>query len=115
MPSSRFIPFASKRRKGLQSVLDVASEFEVSITCAAVKYVVSNIIPCIIIKWSIDGVLDWKWISKELYEQDRIRKTIETVNELPADCPTSQLFCNPHVENEDFIERGQQPLFGSRI
>lgn len=86
VPDSRFVFCAKRVGNGLTGIVRIAAEFEVSITCAAVRYVSSGLFPCVVLKWA-DSDLSWKWCSREFWNLG-FRKTIETAIRLPPGSAT---------------------------
>jgi Zn-dependent peptidase ImmA (M78 family) len=67
MPASRFARSVKRLPVGLAALEQVAKEFDVSLTCAAIRFVTQEVFPCAIIKWS-DGGYAWKWCSRSFWE-----------------------------------------------
>jgi hypothetical protein len=88
MPWSRYLPAARRSKSGLGGVVELASTFRVSLTAAALRYVRADFIPCVLVKWGTAGY-EWKWCSESAYRCG-LRKTIESVEHLPRDCPTAK-------------------------
>ena len=89
MPWSRFLPAAAKAKRGLYAVLELASQFRTSLTATALRYVRADLFPCVLVMWSREGYA-WKWISRSAFVAGN-RKTIESVDRLPRDSPTSRV------------------------
>lgn len=88
MPWSRFLPAARRAKLGLPGVLELAGAFRVSLTAAALRYVRADLVPCVLVKWGPAGY-EWKWCSESAY-RGGLRKTIESGDRLPRDCPTAK-------------------------
>jgi hypothetical protein len=88
MPWSRFRPAAAKGKRGVHAVLELAHHFRTSVTATALRYVRADLFPCVLVMWSRDGYA-WKWVSRSAYVAG-LRKTIESVDRLPRDSPTSR-------------------------
>ncbi len=89
MPWSRFRPAAAKGKRGLYVVLELASIFRTSLTATALRYVRADLFPCVLVMWGADGYA-WKSISRSAYVAG-LRKTIESMDRLPRDSPTSRV------------------------
>ena len=55
-------------------------------TSTAIRYVQTEIVPCVVIKWSPTD-FQWKWISTETFRA-RLRSVTKSLSSLPHDCPT---------------------------
>jgi len=88
LPQSRFLAQAKRYAAGLPAILTLASYFKTSVTSAAIRYASLGASPCAVIKWD-DLAFGWKWLSRETFEA-RLFRTIESVEQLPVDCPTAR-------------------------
>jgi Zn-dependent peptidase ImmA (M78 family) len=88
LPQSRFLLQAKKYRVGLPAILTLASYFRTSVTSTAIRYASLGVSPCAVIKWD-DLAFGWKWLSRETFEA-RLFRTVESVEQLPVDCPTAR-------------------------
>lgn len=104
MPSARFRKLAEGVPVGLEAILKIAEEFGTSVTSAALKYVKSDIVPCAVIKWNIDGY-SWKWLSDETFRA-RYRKTIESMDKLLPDSPTAKAIAGERPPQSGFFSAG---------
>lgn len=89
IPDSRFQPATRRLPVGLSSVKAISERFGVSLTCAAVRCVASEVFPCVLIKWSRHGFC-WKWCSRSFWDYG-YRKTVQTIDRLPSDSATAKL------------------------
>lgn len=104
MPTKRFLRFARKVKIGFEGIYKITDNFGVSITSAAIRYCSSNIAPCTIIKWNVDGYA-WKWLSTKTYKA-QYRKTIELQSNLPIDSPTARALRGENPPEKGFFEAG---------
>jgi Zn-dependent peptidase ImmA (M78 family) len=88
LPQSRFVSRAKKHAVGLLAILKLAEYFKTSVTSTAIRYASLGISPCAVIKWD-DLAFGWKWLSRDTFEA-RLFKTIESIEQLPHDCPTAR-------------------------
>lgn len=88
MPATRFARSVNRLPVGLGAVEKVAQVFDVSLTCAAIRFVSQDVFPCAIIKWSDEGFA-WKWCSKTFWELG-FRKSIEDFGKIPEDSATGE-------------------------
>ena len=89
MPDGRFQAATRRLVVGLEGVKTVSRHFDVSLTCAAVRCVASEVFPHVIIKWSQNDFC-WKWCSRSFWDYG-YRKTIQSMERLPSDCATVRL------------------------
>jgi Zn-dependent peptidase ImmA (M78 family) len=54
-------------RPGMKGILDLANEFDVSVKCAALRYLNEDPASCALSFWSWDKQLVWKWFSTSLW------------------------------------------------
>ncbi len=80
MPQSKLSDCLGSHCKGMEAVLQIAKEFQVSTTSAAIRYAELNLHPCVIMYWNSSG-LQWKRISDKLWNEG-YRKTIEDSSEI---------------------------------
>jgi hypothetical protein len=104
MPSHRFLTRAKIGKVGLPTILDLASYFEASVTGAAVRYVKADIVPCAVLKWAPDR-FQWKWLSTETWRAN-FRKTVESIEQLPDDCPTRRALRGEAMPQQGFFQAG---------
>ncbi len=88
MPDERFQRAMRKCSAGLRSIEAVGGQFEVSLTCAAIRFVTAEVFPAVIVKWSSEGYA-WKWCSKQFWALG-YRKTVESSGTLPEDSATAK-------------------------
>ena len=81
----------------------VAGKFEVSLTCASIRFVTAEVWPCVIIKWSSEGYA-WKWCSKQFWSLG-YRKTVESIESLPEDSATARCLASKGTERQ-IVETG---------
>ena len=86
MPETRFRLAARRAPPALDGILELAATFKTSVTATAIRYVQMDLLPCVLIKWKPAG-FGWKHLSESAYAA-RLRKTVESIAELPRDCPT---------------------------
>lgn len=103
MPDARFKQAARKCPGRLNSIESVAGQFEVSLTCAAIRFVTAEVFPAVLIKWSHEGY-SWKWCSKQFWELG-YRKTVESKEALANDSATSKCLISKG-EERSIIETG---------
>lgn len=104
MPSSEFQKVALRQKPGLAGILDIAKHFNVSVTSAAVRYVQSDIVPCVIVKWS-PTEFQWHWVSTEPYRA-RLRGVTKSLGSLPQDCPTRIALSGAAPPSSGYFEAG---------
>lgn len=88
MPDKRFKPATKRCPTGLSGIESIASQFEVSLTCATIRFVTTEVLPAVVIKWSSEGYA-WKWCSRQFWAMG-YRKTIQSVASLPEDSATKK-------------------------
>jgi len=86
MPSAEFDQMARRQRVGLAGILAIAKHFGTSVTSTAIRYAQTEIVPCVVIKWS-STEFQWRWISTEPFRA-RLRTVTKSLASLPPDCPT---------------------------
>jgi Zn-dependent peptidase ImmA (M78 family) len=104
MPASEFQKIALRQRPGLAGILDIARNFNVSVTSAAVRYVQSDMVPCVIVKWS-PTEFQWQWVSTEPYRA-RLRGVTKTLASLPQDCSTRIALSGATAPSCGYFEAG---------
>lgn len=104
LPRRRFLEAAQDARRGLGGILELARQFQTSVTATAVRYASCDVVPCAVLKWSAKG-LDWKWLSTETFRA-RYRKTIEAVEDLPEGSSTADALEGKRPLAADYFERG---------
>jgi hypothetical protein len=104
MPQARFLNRAKAGKVGLPTILDLATYFDASVTSVAVRYVKADIVPCALVKWARDG-FQWKWLSTETWRAN-FRKTVESIEKLPEDCPTRRALRGEAMPPEGFFGAG---------
>jgi len=101
MPSLEFNRMARQHKVGLASILAIAKHFGTSVTSTAIRYAQTEIVPCVVVKWS-PTEFQWQWISTEPFRA-RLRSVTKNLNSIPPDCPTSlALSCTPPPSGEYF-------------
>jgi Zn-dependent peptidase ImmA (M78 family) len=88
MPDKRFKSAAKNCPPGLPGIESIADQFEVSVTCAAIRFVTTEVFPAVVIKWSSEGYA-WKWCSRQFWTMG-YRKTIQSAESLPEDSATKR-------------------------
>ena len=88
LPENRFRLAARKAGPGIEGILSLAQQFEVSLSCAAIRVVASEVYPAVLIKWSSDGIA-WKWASHSFWNFG-FRRINATKISLPRDSATSR-------------------------
>ena len=86
MPSAEFEQIASRQKPGLPGILAIAKHFNSSVTSTAIRYVQSDLVPCVVVKWS-PSKFQWQWVSTEPFRA-RLRGVTKTLSSLPHDCST---------------------------
>ena len=104
LPESRFKAAAARLPVGFGAILSMANQFGTSFTATAIRYVLADLIPCTVIKWSVDG-FGWKWFSRSTFEAG-IWKTIEERSRLPTDSATEEAFRVDSPMADRVIRRG---------
>jgi Zn-dependent peptidase ImmA (M78 family) len=100
MPRSRFLKAAKSLPVGLGSLRKLASHFRASLTSTTIRFVSLGIKPAAVVHWTPEGY-SWKWLSPQLFE-DRYWKTIEDLESVPADSPTSRALQASNGSSEIF-------------
>jgi len=99
MPTARFKAALAlpRARKGLGGIIDLATKFEVSLTCVAVRYVVDEVEPSVVIKWLAES-FEWKWFSKQFHARNytEIHKDSRA---LPKNSPTQMCISAGHTQS----------------
>lgn len=88
MPVGRFNRAMNGCKPSLDAVESVARQFDVSLTCAAIRVVSQEIFPCAIVMWSTEGFA-WKWCSRTFWEAG-MRKSIQSSRVVPPDSATGE-------------------------
>jgi Zn-dependent peptidase ImmA (M78 family) len=86
IPQKRCTAFRSRAHKRLSGIVDLAEKFDVSITCAAIRYVDDEVEPSIVIYWSRR---EDRWESQS--RQFRTRNygpLVDSLANLPENSPT---------------------------
>jgi Zn-dependent peptidase ImmA (M78 family) len=86
MPPKRYTAFLRRARKRLSGIVDTAEKFDVSITCAAIRYVENEIEPSIVIYWPRNEDR-WEWPSRAL-RAGNYGRVVPVLASLPNDAPT---------------------------
>lgn len=90
MPRTRFANAIKRSSRGLEGVLELASQFGCSLTATALRYLQhEDSSPCVVVRWDSDG-FGWKRLSTAAYAQG-YRKTFEDIRQLPRDSPTAKV------------------------
>jgi hypothetical protein len=88
---------ACKGRKGLEGIRQMASKYQVSMKCSAIRYVGEDIVPCCLTFRDWEKKLRWKWFSRKAWLAG-IRKVKETL--IPK-CASDQILSKgPNTEGE---------------
>lgn len=104
LPQPRLLDAAANEPKGMLGIRAIASDFRISLTATAIRYVRADLFPCTVIKWNPDG-FGWKWFSQSVREAG-IRKTIEERSKLPEDSATGEAFSSSEPPTTGFFARG---------
>lgn len=88
MPAKEYDTRLKLLKGGLQSVRDIASTFQVSVQCSALRYVVSSCRPCAVIMFR-DGAKPWWGVSTEL-EAKGLTWLRDLDRQFPGDFATAQ-------------------------
>jgi Zn-dependent peptidase ImmA (M78 family) len=104
MPSTEFDQMAGRQKVGLAGILAIAKHFETSVTSTAIRYVQTEIVPCVVIKWSPTD-FQWKWISTEPFRA-RLRSVTKSLSSLPEDCPTRIALSGAAVPPSGYFQAG---------
>lgn len=104
MPSAEFDQMARRQKVGLAGILAVARHFGTSVTSTAIRYVQTEIVPCVVIKWSPTD-FQWKWISTEPFRA-RLRSVTKSLSSLPDDCPTRIALSGATAPPSGYFEAG---------
>jgi Zn-dependent peptidase ImmA (M78 family) len=104
MPASRFTKRSRGLVPGLSGILSLRRHFGTSVTSTACRYAELGIAPCIVIKWSRDGV-GWRFTSAAAREFG-LGKTIESVAALPSESATARAIAGDAVPSRGFFESG---------
>lgn len=67
MPGKTYLKQVKKVEPGLKGVLALSKRFNVSLKCAAIRYLSEDICSCALSFWSWEGKLVWKWFSKSMW------------------------------------------------
>lgn len=104
MPSAEFKQMARRQKPGLPGILAIARHFNASVTSAAIRYVQSDLVPCVVVKWSPTG-FQWQWVSTEPFRA-RLRGVTKALNSLPSDCSTRVALSGEPVPQVGYFEAG---------
>jgi Zn-dependent peptidase ImmA (M78 family) len=102
LPELRFKKLMRTKRVCLDTILFIAGEFDVSVTCTAIRAVTSGMEPSALVKWSKDSVA-WKWCSSEFWELG-YRKTVEESDQIPPDSASGKCFAIMHNANSGIFK-----------
>lgn len=86
MPPMRFRAALARARKRLGAIQDLAGKFNVSITCASIRYIDAEVEPSVMIHRSRDGYV-WSRLSKQ-FEAMNCGRIINATAQMPADNPS---------------------------
>jgi Zn-dependent peptidase ImmA (M78 family) len=87
MPPARFSAALARARKRLGAIQDLAGKFNVSITCAAIRYVDAEVEPSVMIHRAPDGYM-WSRLSKQ-FKAMNCGRIINATAQTPADNPSA--------------------------
>jgi Zn-dependent peptidase ImmA (M78 family) len=104
MPTVRFLKEAKGAKPGLPAILSLANTFAASVTSTAIRYVKSDLVPCAVIKWGLEG-FQWKFLSTEAFRA-RFLKTIEEIDKLADGSATLSALKGEHPPATGFLENG---------
>lgn len=86
IPRRRYTAFLRRARKRLSGIVDTAEKFDVSITCAAIRYVEDEIEPSIVIYWPRREDR-WEWPSRK-FSDGNYGRLVSALASLPNNSPT---------------------------
>jgi Zn-dependent peptidase ImmA (M78 family) len=86
LPDTAFRNSLKRKSFDLKGIVEAANGFNVSITCAAIRFVSKEIFPSVIVMWKKDEYC-WKWISQKWFSAG-FRGNFITYSELPKDSST---------------------------
>lgn len=92
MPAPLLMKAIGKLPSGYETIRKLAEMFQVSIRCAAIRYVESGAYPAAIIFWG-DQEYRWKRVSPVLWNMG-CRKSLEEAAKIPKDSATGQMISN---------------------
>ena len=104
MPAGRLASKAKATQVGLAGITALADAFTVSLTAAAIRYVEMDIRSCAVVKWNRRGVA-WKHLSSSAFRAS-FRRTFESPNDLPDDCPARKALAGDAPGKTDYFEAG---------
>jgi len=104
MPSVEFDQLARRHKVGLAGILAIAQHFGTSVTSTAIRYAQTEIVPCVVIKWSSTD-FQWRWISTETFRA-RLRSVTKSLASLPQDCPTRIALSGGSAPPSGYFEAG---------
>ena len=93
---------------GFEGILKLTEAFGTSITACALKFVESELRPCMLLKWGADGRLQWKRFSQSLYEA-RLSLAIQKgsqFNHFIPGSPTDQIHSGSKSQRDKFLRAG---------
>lgn len=88
LPEGRFASACRRLPVGLGAVKQIAEQFQVSLSCAAVRIVSAEVFPCVLIKWSSEGFC-WRWCSHSFWDYG-YRWTVKSLEAFPRDSATAR-------------------------
>ena len=104
MPSLRFTQIGKTHDAGFAAILGLSEEFDSSVSSTANRYLDLELTPCTLIKWTSQG-FRWKRFSSTTHASG-LRKTIETIEQLPADSPTARALNGERPVGSRFFKAG---------
>jgi Zn-dependent peptidase ImmA (M78 family) len=104
MPPKKFEKIARAQKPGIAGILAIAKHFNSSVTSTAIRYVQSELVPCVVVKWS-PTEYQWQWMSKEPFGPG-LRYVGKSLTALPTDCPTRKALSGETVPACGYFEAG---------
>ena len=104
MPLARFVAKAKLAAAGLAGVLSLAKQFKTSVTSTAIRCAAADVSPCAVVKWTWQGYA-WKHLSSSTLRAS-LRRTFESPDDLPDDCPTRQALARRTPPDEGYFQAG---------
>jgi Zn-dependent peptidase ImmA (M78 family) len=104
MPEGRFRKAGIGRGTGFACILKLAKEFGTSLTSTAVRYVILDMSPCVLIKWHWRGY-QWKSFSNSMFRR-HFSQMFEVPEKLTEDCATLKALAQEPVPERGYFRNG---------
>jgi len=104
MPTSRFTKCARGLLPGIPGILALRRHFGTSVTSTVCRYAELGVTPCVVVKWSNDGV-GWRFLGPAAREAG-LGRTISSAAELPSDSATALALTGTSAPSKGYFERG---------